>query len=499
MSKNLVNLKAQLKPAELEGVVEVLALPFGVEIEHEGEPISFDADTVVAGDPVPVTIDHGKGSLERIGLATPEKRADGLYASLKISDTAAGRDALTLMGDGVLTDVSAGVERETGALDHIAVVPTGAFGEHGSKVLSVLSKEGSEMGDEKETVEPTPELTELSTEVEGLRALVAELSLPGSKKETAREFDNKREFILTMFDASRGDAAALKKIDEYALADDTTTTAAGVVPDHLSSEVLEIVDTSRPYIDTLHKDDIGSAGMTVDYPRVTQGPVVDVQATEKTEVASQAMTIGISAVPLVTYAGASDVARQLIERSQPSFVDILFRHYANAYSQKTDTDAVAAGVAFAGDTAILADLGADAALTFAAVNDANTAIIAAVRKPATHWCLAADRWAQLNSLVDADGRPLLVYDPNGPSNAQGQSQINTMVAQYHGLVAYLDPNAATGTALIYNAAEYAGILEQAPVQLRAEVVSLLGFELGVYGLFAHAGHQAGAGSTLTLA
>jgi HK97 family phage major capsid protein len=505
----MLQLRAEIAEAT-EAKVTVRVVPYGHSINYQGHKVSFEQGGIEIPDQVPVSIDHGAGSLERIGKLTHwSETEEGLYATLAISDTVAGRDTLTLMRDGVLTDVSAGVELATelgdgpmaGSLDHVSIVPKGAFGKAGpgSKVLAASYQGEDEMPEEMAaTTEATEDTKLLAAEMGELRKVIAELQVPGAISEPVQEFADIRDFALTMAKASRGDGAAIKRIGEFALADDTTTTAAGVVPDYLSTRVIEIVDTNRPYLNTIQKDPIGTHGMSVVYPEVVSGPSVAVQATQKTEVSSTAMDIDPRSVDLVTYAGASDVARQLIERSQPSFVQILFRHYASAYAQVTDGAAVNAAVAGAGNTAILADLGADAAATFAAVNAANEAIIAAVRKPATHMALAADRWTQLNSLVDSTGRPLLVYGPNGPTNAQGQSDFTAEVAQYHGLTAYLDANATTGACLIYNADLYAFWLEQAPIELRAEVVSLLGFELGVYGLFAHEVEHAGAGSTLTL-
>jgi HK97 family phage major capsid protein len=516
MSRQLLTLKAELELKE--GSLTARLVPYGSEISHMGRKVSFSQGQIGLGaDVVPVNLDHGKGALERIGKATElADQADGLYATLALSDTAAGRDALTLLRDGVLTDVSAGIwladdggDQLSGELDHVAIVQRGAFGNAGagSKVLAVHSSEEETM---KQDTAPTEELTgdegvkaamaTFTEEAEKLRKVVAELQVPGAVKARPEgAFDDKRDFILTLAKASRGDSEAMARMEQFALADDTTTTAVGVVPDYLSSRVIELVDTRRPYLNTIRKDPIGDHGMSVVYPEVISGPTVAVQASEKTEVESTAMNIDPRSVDLLTYAGASDVSRQLVERSQPSFVDILFRHYAKAYAKTTDGAAADAAAAGAASSSILADLGADAAATFAAVNAGNAAIIAAVDVPATHWLLGPTRWTQLNSLTDADGRPLLVYGPNGPTNAQGQSDFTAMVAQYHGLTAYLDPNAGANVALMYNAEEYAFYLESGTVQLRAEVVSLLGFDMGVYGLFAHEVEHAGAGHQFTIA
>lgn len=272
------------------------------------------------------------------------------------------------------------------------------------------------------------------------------------------------------------------RLEQFALVSETTTTAAGAVPDFLSSEYLSIIDTSRAFLGNIQNDPIGSSGMSVVYPAAgATKATVAVQATENTEVASTANLVTTLSVDLNTYAGANLVSKQLMERSQPDFVNILLRELASSYASVTDAASIAAAVAAADGTAILADLGADAAATFAAFNVANTAIIAGVRAPADTVWLAPDRWAQLNSLVDTAGRPLLVFGANGPMNAQGQSQFNTEVAQYHGWTVRLDPDAATGTCLIGWSPAVAN-LESSPVSLSATVVSTMSTEIGIYGL-----------------
>lgn len=487
------------------GTIDVLAIPFGVPISHQGIMIQFDPGSVAIPDSVvPITVEHSGGVVDRIGKLTDWRETDdGLYAEAQISETALGGDVLTLLRDGVITDVSAGVEIDPGAesedkagvlhragvMDHIAIVGAGAFGDAGSKVLAVHTKESNVDEKEKGTpVEETKdetaaEVVTLSESVDRLEKTVAQLALPGAIKERVSPFENLKEFVLTLGDAQKGDRKAQAKIEEYVLADDTTTTAAGVVPDGQSSEIISIVADSRPFVATIPNDPIGDFGMTVNYPTVTQKPDVDVQAAEKTEVASQATTVGVTALDLITFAGASDVARQLIERSQPSFVDLLFREYAGVYADKTEASAVAAGIAGAGGTAILADLGADAALTYAAFAAASGAIMTGTRRAASDAILSVDKWIELMRLVDSDGRPLLVMDPQGPANAAGNSDLASMSGTYAGIRIWADPAAPAATTLIYNRNRSAAVGEQAPIQLRAEVVSLLGFEMGVYGLF----------------
>lgn len=508
----MLHLRATLSPSDLEGKVTARLVPFGHEIRHDGRTVSFEAGGVrIPDELIPVNLEHGDHPLERIGKATELREEDGaLVVDFEISDTQAGRDVKALLSDGVLTDVSAGILLDdtkgtirTGVLDHVSIVGRGAFHDAGSQVLSIHSEQtegGSEMSQTEATTDggTTEPGNELELEVADLRRQVTELAAPITT-EPRPAFSDKRDFVLCLTAAQRGDGESISRMAEFVLSDDTTTTAAGLVPAFLSSEIISILDTSRPYLETITRDPIGSAGMEVQFPRVTSKPTVDVQTDEKTEVASSPTAIDLLTVPLVTYAGASDVSLQLIERSQPSFVDQLFRELASVYAQRTGGDAVDAANAGATGQEVVADLGADASATFAAVAAANQNIISLVRRPATHWALGGDRWAELTSLTDSDGRPLLVFPNNGPMNAQGQASFTSLAGQYHGLVAFLDVNGDPTESTVYNSDLFSAYVEQTPAQLRAAVVSLLGVELGVWALFAHVIKQAGAAVAINAA
>ena len=490
----LIEFRAVIEEAT-ESTMTARLVPFGEKVSFGDGSVRFEAGGLMVGDSIPLTIDHGSSVLDRIGVMTRHFETDkGLFGEFKISDVPDGQTVRALLADGALTDVSVGVLVDqvdhgrdvvmAGILDHVSVVVHGRFGkvDNPSKVLSVHDEGSPLMGEEK-VVEVAPvvefddtelreEIVRLSDEIDTMNsAVVDEPAL----------FTSIGDFAVTMAKANLGDSDASHKMEQFALASETTTTGAGVVPDYLSSEYLSIIATSRAFLGNIPSDPIGSAGMSVVYPKKTSGPSVAVQATENTEVDSTAMPIGTISVDLNTYAGANKVSQQLISRSAPSFVDILFRELAGQYSEVTDAASIAAAVAGAGGTAVLADLSTDAGATFAAFNVANSAIIAGTRKPADQVFLAADRWAQLNSLTDADGRPLLVFGANGPMNAQGQSQFNTMVAQYHGWIVRLDVDAAAGTCLIANS-EVLANLESSPTQLSALQVDTLSTDYGIWGL-----------------
>jgi hypothetical protein len=222
--------------------------------------------------------------------------------------------------------------------------------------------------------------------------------------------------------------------------------------------------------------------MSVVYPLVTQKPVVENQAAEGGEVGSQEFNIGTVSYDLLTYAGANRVSIQLVERSQPSFVEALFRELAGQYAIVTEQAAITAALAATTQVQVLADFSADAALTIAALAAANTQVIDGVRRPATHVWVGSTRWEEFLALVDSTGRPLVTWPGGDPSNAFGLSSLSVMTGSLSGLQLVLVPNMGAQVAIMGWAGGAAN-LEQNPVQLRSQQVSTLDWELGVYGLY----------------
>jgi HK97 family phage prohead protease len=145
------------------GVVEALLMTYETEVELEPglrEVFTRGAFAAALGNPPRVVVSnqgHDRGT--SIGKVT-ELREDGnlLMGTMRISDTAAGRDVLTLLRDEVLTELSVEfklkkggyrvscrdgdtlVRHDKATLVGISPVPAGAYGD-ASRVLAVRAAE----------------------------------------------------------------------------------------------------------------------------------------------------------------------------------------------------------------------------------------------------------------------------------------------------------------------------------------------------------------------
>ena len=492
------------------------AVPFGESIVHNGRPVQFDAGSITVPETlVPLTVDHGSASSERIGKLTRWFEDSGAgYAEFDVSETALGSDVLTLLHDGVLTDVSIGVEvdedaefeddagvlHRTGVLDHVSIVGKGAFGNAGSKVLAVHSEEGAEMA-ETEAAAPTVvtyDDTEMRNEIIRLTEKIDSYENKVVKEQDL--FPNMKDYILTLSAAASGKQDAIEKmtksdryereIGTYAYdSADSTTTAAGLVPSVLSQRIIGLLEGSRPGVDAFPKIDPGPVGMSVVMPAVTTKPTVAAH-TEQAAMNTTEAVIATQTYTMVPYAGANRVSIPLLERSSPAFADRLFAELASSYATVTDAAFVAALVAGVGtNTAILADMSADPTATYAAVLAGIGAIAADIKRPADTMILGSAPWLELLSNLDSEDRPLVAA--YAPHNAEGVGSGNFWSFDYAlGLRTILDPHAAAQTTLIAWSGAASSIEAGLP-RLTAQAVAVGAVDLGIMGLFVPALHYAG--------
>ena len=292
------------------------------------------------------------------------------------------------------------------------------------------------------------------------------------------------EWLRDTAAARRSDRAATQRLERFAaeraLADETTTNMAGLVPSSITGSLIAGFGTRRPLVDSMTAVPIGDSGMDVIRPTLTGGDV-DEQATQKTQVTSTAMTAASLTTPLKTYAGGVDVAWQLIERSSPAALDALFRRLANRYARRTEIVAAAKFVAdlAAGPAAIVTTAGLTGAKTIAALIGAAGAIAATDdvdQFPDTVW-LSLTSWATMAGLVGTDGRPMFVPG-SGISLGLGDSdQIRlrpVIVPRWAGA------NVVVGSSEYVERYELGG----SPVQFRSIEAALLGTNISIAGLFA---------------
>jgi HK97 family phage major capsid protein len=218
-----------------------------------------------------------------------------------------------------------------------------------------------------------------------------------------REFPTAADYAIAVHRAMvERDPEAREKLDR-ATAHQTTADNPGLIPRPILGPVLNLIDATRPFINSITRKPLPSGKF--DRPTITQHVAVGKQAAEKTLTESQKLLVGLLPVVASTYAGHLNISRQDVKWTSPGILQIVFDDFAAIYAQQTCDDAVAQFEASVVQTDAIgsADAAGVNAALFKAVAAALTAGSSAI--PDTLW-VAPDVWASLGSLtVGTNGAP----------------------------------------------------------------------------------------------
>lgn len=148
--------------------------------------------------------------------------------------------------------------------------------------------------------------------------------------------------VLKMLSGER-----LPDLQMRALADLVTSDNVGVVPDAYSTELIGVIDPSRPFLNTTRRLDLPAAGMSLVVPKIVTKPTTGVQAVygdesypEKSEITSTATSITNVSYDAITIAGGGDISLQLLKRSSPSYLSLYLELLAEAYANNSEAEAL---------------------------------------------------------------------------------------------------------------------------------------------------------------
>jgi hypothetical protein len=284
------------------------------------------------------------------------------------------------------------------------------------------------------------------------------------------------QFAMAQIKAMKGDSDARDLV--AALEVSSVTENTGMVPPTYLRDIIGVIDSSRPFVDSIERAALPASGMKIFTPKLGVQATV-AQTAEAVEFDSTDTTVTFQEDDVVKFAGANVVNVELLDRSDPSFLDLLIRELAASYAQKTDAYAIG----LARDNAVASD----GATEYAAIAKGITDSYGVMRFTPNRLAVAPSAsgtlsFASILSAVDGSDRPL--FAAAAPQNAGGlvtQGSTNGTVA---GLSLVVDPNyAGDKFALVYPSAAMR-FHESNQIQLRANIVANGQVEIGLYGYVA---------------
>jgi hypothetical protein len=248
-------------------------------------------------------------------------------------------------------------------------------------------------------------------------------------------------------------------------------------------DIIGIIDDSRPFINSIERAALPATGMKIFTPKLgTQATVA--LTSEGSEFDSTDTAVTFQEDNIVKFAGANVINVELVDRSDPSFIDLLLRELAASYAQKTDAYAsqiAADNAGVSSGTSIYKAIADGIADSYDVMRFTPDNLMVSPSGGYTNI-----DYANLLGAVDGGNRPL--FAAAAPQNAGGlitQGSTNGTVA---GLNLVVDPNypgndVGDKSALVYPSAAMR-FHESGTVQIRATLVANGRIEIGIYGYVA---------------
>ena len=469
----------------------------------------FKPGSIALGKNVKLLWEH---RLERpLGkLIAAEVTDKGIEAQFKIAGTIAGDDYLTEAAEGLRDGLSVGVKVDAWSnndgvmtIDAAQLIEVSAVTEPAISSARVAEVAASQ-SESTENSEPASADSDQPTEGEQ----VSDTTVPAPAEETveaakasapavtAAFYAKPRvnldvtagQYALAQIQSAQGNADARDLV--AALDAATTTENIGVVPPTYLRDVIGIIDASMPFADSIEQGTLPATGMKF-YRPVLGTQATTAQTAEAVELDSTDTTITSLEIDVVKIGGANKISVELLERSDPQYLDILLRELAASWAQKADAYAFAQALGAPGSSS--------GATLYAAIADGIADSFGVVRKTPNRFLADTGNFAELLAAVDDNKRPL--FAAAAPQNAAGLMTQGSTAGTIAGLQLVVDANIDTGTGIkgVVYPSDAATFYKSPAFQIRSNVVSTAEVEVGIYGYVALARKYATAFRNLTVA
>ena len=481
---------------EGERRIDAIAVPYNVfATVNDGQEVMFKPGSLPTEGKAPrVFMYHD--STKPVGIVaervdTPE----GMLASMKISRTALGDEALTLAADGVM-DVSVGVNIVKAKTDpkgrlviseaewlELSLVPIPAFA--GATVLDVAAEAAPpDETESTEQVEETP--VEATPETAAVEAAAPVTPVPLAplhavvRKEVP--LPTAAEYIAAAI-AGGSKWHQMREAIQAAAPNIDTGDTPGILPTPIVGPVYNNFRGIRPVVDAIGVKAMPGGGKVFIRPEVTTHVSQGVQTNELDTLTAGTMVVFNNQVTKATYGGYVTISEQDLDWTDPAVLSLVLDDMARIYANTTDNVAADNLVSGASSTTnfTVADI-AEPAEWARWIYTASEAILTASNgNMPTHLFLSPNMWRSLGLLVDDAKRPL--FPQVGPMNAFGSMNPGSTEAVAFGLRVVVDRNFANDTVIVGDPTGYE-IFEQQKGAISIDVPSTLGRTIAWRGYFA---------------
>ena len=484
-------------------IISGVVVPFGKVGNTSAGPVIFEQGSIAIHDSTKIKLLAQHDPTNPIGRAQSFTTTDtAIMGTFKISASQKGTDYLIMASEDLIGGLSVGVEViaskpskdgtlyvTAAVLKEVSLVESPAFKD--AIVTKVAASEGeADPTTETESEAIVTEETPVPEAVlpEAAPAETVEASRPTIKASTPYITSSVRSPIKSMggyalhtIKAQLGDEDSALYVK--AAADSTSTNPAFNPTQYLTNMFVSNTNFARPAVDACGRAALPASGMTLSIPSLitptdtapTVASTAESAAPSNTGMTSEYLTYNVT-----KYAGQQTISLELIERSDPVFMDQLMIQLERAYLKATDAAVIAALIA--GGTAATATAATSAGLISYLSTEA-AAAYAGTSYFAKNVVIGTGTWAAAMGYTDSTGRP--IYNASQPWNAAGDVKTSSIKGNLLGLDVYTDVNAvatngADNSAFVI-APEAVTIFESPTAMFSVNVVSSMSVNLAIYG------------------
>jgi len=314
-----------------------MAVPYNVVASvSSGQLVKFLPGSLPLDGPAPKVLLHHDRT-KPVGIVASRESSDtGINVRARISATRGGDEALVLAADGVLDSWSVGADPikfhhegdvlvvEEARWGELSLLPFGAFAE--AKVAEVhASKEDALSNVTTDPATPVVAASDPPPTIPAQPTIVTAQPRRRSDLHAAAE-------VLASLHGQASAAEVRAALGALVISTDTP----GLNVPAFIPEIKGLITYGRPLINAINQRALPGNGMAIDYPAWTDLPDVGAQATEKTAITSGTAHIALQSVNVQTWAGGNDISVQLAQRSNPSFMEAYLAGAAESYARQTN-------------------------------------------------------------------------------------------------------------------------------------------------------------------
>lgn len=460
-----------------------IAVPWDVATDVGGYSEIIERGAVEPAESVKLYWRHN----EPIGVVTEYRDGeDGWEITAKISATARGDEAYTLLRDGVIDKFSIGfqpIEHQVAAdgltvtrskirVHEVSLVPFPAY--EGAQVSQVREASNEKKEDSMSTAVTTADLAEVR---ESFEALEREVKMSMTHREPEQSGDVFRSAGDMIKRIASGEDAAIRAYNGAVSGD-------AILKDAWIGNYTEILKKKRPVLSNFASGSLPSEGLTVEYGELESDTTqAGIQAAEGDDLLFGKVSITTKNAPVKTLGGWSSLSRQTIERANVGILDTTWEAMQEKYARASETY-----VRSILNAAIAATAGSALATVTSDLTTQN-GIVAAVMDLVEHYentgrtldGVYVDK-ATFLALYGVPATDRVLQISGQPSDKVGSLNVTTGSGDVVGLNFSLLPGAAANTVLAYDKTAIKTLESGgAPFRLQDENIVNLSKDFSLYG------------------